>query len=76
MTANRKEIENEAMKLSLNERAALAEKFLLSLNAPSEIENLQLWVNEAECRLKELRDEAAKAVPAEEVFRRAIAAIS
>jgi putative addiction module component (TIGR02574 family) len=76
MKIDSQEIENEAMKLSLQERAALAEKLLLSLDAPSDAENLQLWVREAERRLKELREGTAKDVPAEEVFRRARAAIS
>lgn len=69
-------LENEVMKLSIEERAALAEKLLLSLDAPSEAENLCLWVAEAERRLKELREGTATEVPAEEVFRRARAAIS
>jgi len=71
-----KELESEVMKLSLEERAALAEKLILSLDAPSEAENLHLWIAEAERRLKELREGTATEVPAQEVFRRARAAIS
>ncbi len=70
------ELENEALKLGIEERAALAEKLLLSVDAPSDAENLSLWVAEAERRLKELRDGTAEEIPAEEVFRRARAAIS
>ncbi len=64
------------MKLSLEERAALAERLILSIDAPSDAENLRLWVNEAERRLQELHDGTAEEVPAEEVFRRAKAAIA
>ena len=71
-----KELETEAMKLGIEERAALAEKLLLSVDAPSDAENLSLWVAEAERRLKELRDGTTEEVAVEEVFRRARAAIS
>jgi putative addiction module component (TIGR02574 family) len=70
------ELEIEVMKLGLEERAALAEKLILSLDALSEAENLRLWIAEAERRLKELREGTATEVPAQEVFRRARAAIS
>lgn len=76
MNPSMEEIESKAMQLSIEERAALAEKLILSLDVPSEAENLQLWVHEARRRLKELRDGTSKDVPAEEVFRRARAAIS
>ena len=70
------ELENEVMKLGLEDRAALAEKLILSLDAPSEAENLRLWIAEAARRLKELREGTATEVPAQEVVRRARAAIS
>ena len=69
------QLEAEIMKLSLDARAKLAERIILSLDAPSDEENLGLWVLEAERRLKDLREGKAKEVPAEEVFRRARAAI-
>jgi len=69
-----KELEKEAMKLSIDERAALAESLILSVDAPSDAENARLWVKEAERRLKELREGTVKEVPVEEVFRRARAA--
>jgi len=47
----------------------------LSLDAPSDEENLRLWVLEAERRLKELREGKAREIPSEEVFRRARTAI-
>lgn len=73
---NQEELEAEVMKLDLEARARLAEKLILSLDAPSEEENLRLWVAEAERRLKELREGQAREVPAEEVFRRARASLS
>ena len=72
---NTEQLEAEIMKLSLDARAKLAERIILSLDAPSEEENLQLWVQEAERRLKDLREGKAKEGAAEDVFRRARAAI-
>jgi putative addiction module component (TIGR02574 family) len=63
------------MKLNLDERARLAERIILSLDAPSDEENLRLWVTEAERRLRDLREGKAREIPAEDVFRRARAAI-
>jgi putative addiction module component (TIGR02574 family) len=75
MSWNLEELEIEVLNLSLEGRARLAERLILSLDAPSEKENLHLWVVEAEKRLKALREGKAKEIPAEEVFRRARAAI-
>jgi putative addiction module component (TIGR02574 family) len=76
MAMNDEKLEAEIMKLGLDERARLAEKLILSLDAPSEEENLRLWVAEAERRLKDLREGRAKEIPAEEVFRRVRQALS
>jgi len=70
------DLETEALKLDLGERALLAERIFLSLDAPAEEENLRLWVAEAERRLSDLRAGRAEEVPAEEVLRRARAAIA
>lgn len=75
MSRSLEELEAEVMNLSLEGRAQLVEKLILSLDAPSGEENLRLWVIEAEKRLKELRKGKAKEIPAEEAFRRARAAI-
>jgi putative addiction module component (TIGR02574 family) len=72
---NTEQLEAEIMKLSLDARAKLAERIILSLDAPSDAENLQLWIQEAERRLRDLREGKAKEVAAEDVFRRARAAI-
>ncbi len=76
MARDLEELEAEVMKLSLEARARLAEKLILSPDAPSDEENLRLWVAEAERRLKDLRAGRAKEVPAEDVFRRARASAS
>lgn len=56
-------LESTALRLPLQERARLAERLILSLDTPSDEENLRLWVAEAERRLKDLRRGAAKEVP-------------
>ena len=76
MSRNLEELESEVLHLGLEKRAQLAEKLILSLDAPTEEENLSLWIAEAERRLKELKEGKAKEIPAEEAFRRARAAIS
>ena len=75
MSRNLEELESEVLNLRSEGRAQLAEKLILSLDAPTEEENLNLWVAEAERRLKELKEGKAKEIPAEEAFRRARAAI-
>lgn len=72
----REDIECEVMKLDVTDRAELAQKLLLSLEAPAEEEHLALWVAEAERRLAEMRDGLVESVPVDEVFRRAYAALS
>ena len=70
------EVTAVAMELSLEERAQLAGKLLLSLDEPSESEVERLWLEEAERRLKEFREGEVRGIPAGEVFRRAVADIS
>lgn len=69
------QLENELFNLDLNTRAHLAEKLILSIDAPTESENLQLWVDEAERRLADLRAGKAREYPAEEVFKSIRAAL-
>jgi len=59
-----------ALRLDLNDRAALAERLLASLDELSEEEAEKLWVEEAQRRLEEYRAGRAKAIPSEEVFKR------
>jgi putative addiction module component (TIGR02574 family) len=65
-----------ALDLSIEERAQLAGRLLLSLDEPSESEVERLWLEEAERRLKEFREGRARGIPADEVFRRAMDDIS
>jgi putative addiction module component (TIGR02574 family) len=65
-----------ALQLSLEERAQLAGRLLLSLDEPSESELERLWLEEAERRLKEFREGKVRGIPADEVFRRAMDDIS
>ncbi len=68
---DRKQIENEALRLPEVERAELAQKLLLSLDAPSEQEMAEDWLLEAQRRARELDDGTAQPIPAEEVRRKA-----
>ena len=68
---NYEQLENEVLKLGVDARARLAERLLLSLDAPSEEENLQLWISEAEIRLRDLRSGRAKEISADEAFNHA-----
>lgn len=71
-----KELEAEVLGLDIADRAQLAEKLLLSLDAPTDEENIELWVLEAERRLLALRALKAQTVPADQVLKSARAAIS
>ena len=70
------QLTREVMNLSLEERAELAQRLLVSLDEaqPSEIE--RLWMKEAERRLQEFRSGNVKGIPAEDVFRQAVSEIS
>lgn len=73
---NIEQLESETMRLKIEDRARLAEKLLLSLDAPSDEENLQLWVAEAERRVRGLREGKAKEISSAEVLSKARAAIA
>lgn len=60
MAMNDEQLEAEIMKLELDARARLAERLILSLDAPPDEENLRLRVAEAERRLRDLREGRAK----------------
>lgn len=76
MSKKLEEVVVVAMELSIEERAQLAGRLLLSLDDPSEAEVERLWMEEAERRIQEFRSGKVKGIPADEVFRRAIADIS
>jgi putative addiction module component (TIGR02574 family) len=79
MSTKSEEILAKALELSLEERAQPAGMLLLSLavaDEPSESEVERPWMEEAERRLQESREGKTKGIPADKVFRRAIADIS
>ncbi len=63
------ELEVEALKLTPQERARLAEKLLESLENLSDAENARLWAEEAQRRDEAWDANPATARPAAEVFR-------
>lgn len=64
-------IKREALGLAPAHRAKLAHELLESLDSLSPAEIDELWLDEAERRLKELDEGRAQLVPAEEVYRKA-----
>ena len=71
-----KQVETEALKLSPQARAELAEKLLRSLDDLSEEEIARLWAEEAVRRDAELDDGTASMRDAEDVFKDARARLS
>jgi putative addiction module component (TIGR02574 family) len=69
-------IENEILRLSLKDRAALAQWLLRSLDDLSDEEMQALWIDEAERRLDEMEEGRVSEIPAEEVIHRARSIIS
>lgn len=68
---NLQKIETEALHLPKEERTALLQKLLLSLDTPSAEELRADWLAEGALRAKELDDLKARAVPGHEVLRKA-----
>ncbi len=68
---NLKQIEDEVLHLSEEERADLAQKLLLSLDTLSENEIREDWLVEAHRRARELDEGVVRPIPAEEVRRKA-----
>ncbi len=64
-------IEHEALGLPPEDRAKLAQKLLLSLDALSEEETGQAWLIEADRRARELDREDVQLISADEVRRKA-----
>ena len=68
---NLKQIEDEALHLSEEERAELAQKLLLSLDASTVNEIEEDWLIEARRRARELDEGLVQPIPAEEVRKKA-----
>jgi len=62
------DVMSAALQLSAEERAHLAGRLLLSLNEPSEEDVENVWLEEAELRLREFREGRVRSIPADEVF--------
>jgi hypothetical protein len=76
MARKLEEIEEEALDLKLDDRAALAAKLLRSLEGISEPENERLWLAEAERRQREIQSGQVEPLEGEEVLRRVVAELS
>jgi len=64
-------VTQQALDLDLKDRARLAERLLESLDGVSEEEIQELWLDEAERRIKEYRAGRMEAVVSDQVFREA-----
>jgi len=68
---NLKQIEKEVFHLSENERAALAQKILISLDAPEQDDINLAWLSEAKKRAQDIDAGLVKAISGEDVRRKA-----
>ena len=73
MSSQMELIEAEALKLSVEERARLADRLLASLSGDPEID--EAWAKEVEKRIAEIESGRAQLVPATEAIARARAAL-
>ncbi len=62
------EIVAAALKLDLKKRTELAHRLLRSLDELSDEENEKLWAEEANRRVKELREGRAEEIPGKQVL--------
>jgi putative addiction module component (TIGR02574 family) len=69
------QIESKALKLSVVERARLAERLISSLDEEPDADTEEQWVREAERRLDELRTGKVRGRPAANVLRKARSAL-
>lgn len=69
MSPDLKECEIQALRLPVDERAALAEHLIESLDALDDAENERLWVEEAERRYHEYRQGRVLSKPAADAIR-------
>ena len=68
MARKRSEIENEAMKLSLRDRALLVERLLSTLDRGQDVDAEEIWLQEAEKRYQEYRAGQIGSRPSARVF--------
>jgi putative addiction module component (TIGR02574 family) len=70
-----RDLESKALKLSLKERARLAQRLISSLDQELDADAEKLWLDEAERRLSELKSGKVTGIPAEKVVRKARSAL-
>ena len=70
-----RELESKALKLSCRERARLAQRLLSSLDQEADADAEQLWLEEAERRLGELKSGKVTGVPAQKVIKKTRSAL-
>jgi putative addiction module component (TIGR02574 family) len=73
MSSQLEAVEAQALKLTAEERAQLADRFIASLFEDREIE--EAWAVEVERRIEEIESDRSKLIPAAEAIARARAAI-
>ncbi len=61
-------IGQDVMDLPSNERLALIDKLIISLNLPTQSDIDELWAKEAERRIVELDNGSVQGIPGEQVF--------
>jgi putative addiction module component (TIGR02574 family) len=66
------ECKTQALKLTPSDRAELAEHLIASLDEPSLEQNKQLWLDEADRRYREYKNETVSARSSEDVLRKAL----
>jgi len=69
MISKQEEIIEQAMTLPPDARALLADKLLHSLDSPTREEIDQLWAEEAERRVQQIKNGEVELIPGEEVFK-------
>ncbi len=75
MASPARELESKALKLSRRERARLAQRLISSLDQKVDVHAEELWLQEAQRRLDELKFGKVDGIPAEKVIRKARSAL-
>lgn len=75
MSPQLKECEEQVLKLSVSERALLAEHLIASLDSVDDVENEAIWVEEADRRYQQYKQGRISARSAVDVVRDARTAI-
>ena len=75
MTKPARELESKALRLPRRERARLAQRLISSLDSEVDADVDELWLQEAERRLGELKSGKVAGIPAVKVIRKARSAL-